>query len=128
MSSGISYVRGNRIEKVGSVNVEASRGISTNFAENQIVTANYGNYVICDEYVGIFDTEQLLEITLYDSAQNSISEYEGTTSTPSGISVGKANVRAVSFNEGTKGAPTAKYYIYLFNIRMNSGKKLFPQM
>lgn len=122
MSSGISYVRGNRIEKVGSVNVEASRGISTNFAENQIVTANYGNYVICDEYVGIFDTEQLLEITLYDSAQNSISEYEGTSSTPSGISVGKANVRAVSFNEGTKGTPTAKYYIYLFNIRMNSGK------
>jgi hypothetical protein len=122
MSSGIAYVRGNRIEKISTVNVEADRAIATEFAENQIVTANYGNYVICDEFVGVFDTEQLSEVTLYDSPQNSISEYEGSTSTPVGTSVGKANVRAVSFEDGVKGSPTGKYYVYLFNIQMNSGK------
>ena len=122
VSTGIGYVRGYRIEKLGPTKIEAPRATTTEVAQNQIITANYGNYVICDEFLGVFDTEQLSEIDLYDSPQNAISEYEGTSSTPSGTVVGKANVRAVAFEDGVKGSPTAKYLLYLFNIRMNSGK------
>ena len=122
VSTGIAYVRGNRIEKIGSTRVEAPRAITTEVAQNQIVTGNYGNYVICDEFLGAFDTEQLSEVTLYDQPQNAISDQEGTSSSPSGSIVGYANVRAVVHETGTKGLPQTQYYVYLFNIRMNSGK------
>jgi hypothetical protein len=122
VSSGIGYVRGFRIEKIGATKVETSRATTTEIAQNQIISANYGNYVICDEYLGAFDFESLAEVTLYDAAQNAISEYEGSSASPTGSVVGKANVRAISYFYGTKGLPTCQYLIYLFNIRMNSGK------
>jgi hypothetical protein len=122
VSPGVGYVRGIRIETIGTSRVEAPRGIQTRVAQNQIVTANYGNYVICEEYLGQFDFEQISEVTLYDQPQNAISDYEGVTSSPSGTIVGYANIRAVVFDSGTRGLPTARYYVYLFNIRMDSGK------
>lgn len=122
ISPGVAYVRGYRIEKVGTTLVEAPRATTTKVSQNQLVTANYGNYVVCDEVLGVFDTEQLAEVTLYDTAQNAISEYESISSAPTGSVVGKANIRAVVYETGTKGIPTAQYYLYLFNIRMNSGK------
>ena len=76
VSPGIAYVRGHRIEKIGTTKGEAPRATTTEVEQNQIITANYGNYVICDEFLGVFDTEQLSEIDLYDSPQNAISEYE----------------------------------------------------
>lgn len=122
MSSGIGYVRGHRVELIGTSRVEVPRATTTEYAQNQIFTANYGKYVICDEYVGIPDIENVYNINLYDTAQNSISEYEGNSSAPSGSAIGTADVRAVVYNSGTKGQPSTKYYIYLFNIQMNSGK------
>ena len=122
VSSGIGYVRGFRIEKVGSTKVEAPRATTTEVAQNQIISANYGNYVICDEFAGAFNFETLSEITLYDTAQNTISEYEGSTASPTGSIVGYANIRAISHYSGTKGLPDCQYLVYLFNIRMNSGK------
>lgn len=119
---GIGYVRGNRIEKVGISRILAPKAITTEIAQNQIVTANYGNYVICDEYLGQFDFEKLSEVALYDQPQNAISEYEGISASPSGSVVGYANIIAIVHEEGTKGIPSTKYYVYLFNIRMNSGK------
>lgn len=122
ISPGIAYVRGYRIEKIGTTKVEVPRATTTDIAQNQIVTANYGNYVMCDEFLGQCDFDQLSEVTLYNEAQNAVSDYEGVTSIPSGSAVGYANIRAVVFSEGTKGLPTAKYFVYLYNIRMNSGK------
>jgi hypothetical protein len=121
VSPGIAYVRGNRIEKIGTSKVETSRAITTSNAQNQIVSANYGNYVICDEFLGSFDYESLAEVLLKDTAQNSFSEKEGITGSGAGTTIGYANVKAVKFYSGTKGVSTAQYAIYLFNIRMNSG-------
>ena len=122
VSPGTSYVRGYRIEKIGSTNLTVPRAKDTEVAQNQIVTANYGNYVICDEFLGAFNIEEMGAVDLYDTAQNAISDGEGISASLSGSKVGEANVRAVVYEEGTKGLPTSKYYVYLFNIRMNSGK------
>ena len=122
VSSGVAYVRGNRVEKLTNTLLEASKGTSTQFIQNKLVTANYGNYIICNEFLGTFDVEQNKEIELYDEAQTSLSDYEGVNVAPIGNLIGYANVRAVSFIDGTKGLPDARYYVYLFNIRMNSGK------
>lgn len=122
ISPGIAYVRGNRIEKIGPSKVIAPRAIDTEFALNQVVTGNYGSYVVCDEFLGLPDLNQLDEIELYDTAQNAISQRDGISSAPSGTRIGFANVRAVQYENGTKGLPSAQYLVYLFNIRMNSGK------
>jgi hypothetical protein len=121
ISPGIAYVRGSRVEKIGTTSVVAPRAIDTNFVQNQTLTANYGNYVICNEFLGAADLENMTEVSLYDTAQRSISEYESVSASPSGSVMGKANVRAVVFEQGTKGTTTAKYLVYLFNIRMNAG-------
>ena len=122
ISSGITYVRGKRIEKIGTTRLETSKAIETREAQNQIVTGNYGNYVIVDEFLGAFDFEQIVEVDLYDKAQNAISDREGISSSPVGSVVGKANVRSIVHFDGTKGNPECKYYLYIFNVRMNSGK------
>ena len=123
ISPGIAYARGYRVEKLGSTKVEIEKASTTNYSQNQIITGNYGNYVVCDEFLGTFNVEEISSVTLYDTAQNAISEYEGTDSAPSGSSVGTANIRAVEFNSGTrKGIANTTYLIYLFNIVMNSGK------
>lgn len=122
VSPGVAYVRGHRVEKIGPSRVEVERGITTEYAQNQLVTANYGNYVICDEYLGAFDYEQLSSINLYDQPQNAISDKEGIEASPSGNVVGTANVRAVVYSSGSKGNPTTQYRLYLFNIKMNTGK------
>lgn len=121
ISPGIAYVRGNRIEKIGPTKVESPRGITTAYAENQIITANYGNYVIVDELVGQFDTEKMSEVVLYNGWLRSISDAEGiSASLSAGTIVGYANVRAVEFYSGTKNNAKCQYLLYLFNIRMNS--------
>lgn len=121
-SPGVAYVRGYRIEKIGPSKISVERATTTDYAQNQIVTANYGNYVICNEYLGTFDYEQLSSVTLYDAPQSSISDKEGIEAAPTGNSVGTANIRAVVYYSGTKGKPTAQYKVYLFNIQMNTGK------
>ena len=122
VSPGVAYVRGYRVEKVGPTKIETPRAVTTQVAQNQLVTANFGNYVQCNEFLGSFDSETMEEVTLYDTAQKAISNYEGTSSTPKGSSVGKANIRAVMYDNGTKGTPQAIYLVYIFNIRMNSNK------
>lgn len=122
ISPGVAYVRGNRIEKIGPTKVLAPRAIETEFALNQVVTGNYGSYVICEEFLGLPDLNQIDEIELYDAAQNAITERDGISSAPNGNKIGYANVRAIDFSQGTKGLPTARFLVYLFNIRMNSGK------
>lgn len=122
ISSGIGYVRGRRVEKVGTSLGTVQRATSTNYRQNEIITSNYGNYVICDELVGAFDVENLQELTIYDSPQDSISEIEGSTSAPTGNAIGKANVRAVVHRTGERGNASTQYKVYIFNIEMNTGK------
>lgn len=122
ISPGIIYVKGYRKEKLNTFRVDTEKATTTREAQAQIVTANYGNYALVDEVGGVFDFDNVDEVVLYDAAQNCISEYEGVTTAPSGNIVGYANVRGFQYDSGLKGTNSAKYRMYLFNIRMNSGK------
>lgn len=128
ISPGVAYVRGNRIEKIGPTKLEVVRATTSEYALNQIVTANYGNYVKVDELAGIFDVENVGEVSLFDTAQNTLSDYEGITAANTGSDIGKANIRAVVYESGTKGQPNSQYLLYLSNIRMNSGKSFLTDV
>ncbi len=122
ISPGIAIVNGYRVELIGARRAETVRAITTDVAQNQVVTANYGNYVVCDEVVGAPTYDKLTEVTLYDAAQNSISDTEGVTGGPAGSIVGYANIKQIVYSSGTKGTAEAQYFVYLQNIRMSSGK------
>ena len=122
VSAGISYVKGTRVELTGTRRVGTTRANTTQTVQNIALTTNYGNYVYCKEVVGAMNFDKLGEVKLYDATQTAITDREGASGGLSGNIVGYANIKSVVFYSGTKGQPSAQYYVYLFNIRMNAGK------
>lgn len=121
VSTGIAYVKGNRIEKIGSSRVTTDRAYTEDTSEAQIVTMNYGNYAIVNELMGQFD-DNSPEVTIYDAAQTTLTDLEKASGARAGNIVGYANLRSLVFYSGTKGIPSCQFLAYLDNIRMNSGK------
>jgi len=122
ISTGIAYVKGYRIEKIGTSNIVTTRAFTTQTSEAQIVTANYGKYVIVDQMLGTFDYKNLDEVQLYDQAQASITDLEDPDAARSGNNIGNAHIRMVEHYSGTKGIANCQYLVYLDNVRMNSGQ------
>ncbi|PCJ96774.1 MAG: hypothetical protein COA52_00785 [Hyphomicrobiales bacterium] len=120
-SPGIAYVDGARVELIGSKKIEVERAVTTDEAQAQIVTANFGNYVIIEEVLGNFDIDNIAEVDIYDTAQNAVSEVDGAGSAPSGSAIGTANIRSFAYNNGTKGTGDCQYRMYIFNVKMDSG-------
>jgi hypothetical protein len=122
ISPGLAYIKGSRVEIVGTRRVTGYRANTTQIAQNKVITANYGNYVYCKEVLGAANFDTLGEVALYDTAFTAISDREGLTGGTSGSVVGFANIKTVVYYSGTRGTSEAQYYVYLFNIRMNAGK------
>lgn len=122
VSPGSGYAQGNRVELLKQIPVAIKRGIDTVVAESQVVTSNYGNYILVNEMVGVFDFTSAQQVTLYDTAQQACSRKTFSNTGVAGNAVGVANLRCVKINSGIQGSPTAVYEFYLFNIRMNAGK------
>lgn len=127
ISPGIGWVKGNRVELLSTKRVETDRATTTADSQAAITTLNYGYYALVDELVGTFDFDQLNSIDIYDTAQNSISDIEGTGSAPSGNKIGTANIRMLTYNTGAKGTSSATYRAFLTNITMNSGASFSTQ-
>lgn len=122
ISSGTAYVKGYRVEKIGTSNVVTTRAATNTTSESQIITANYGNYVVVDQVMGHFDFKGLDEVALYDTAQSTVTDMEKASGARAGSVIGYANIRALDYYDGTKGLANTQFLAYLDNIRMNSGK------
>ena len=112
---GVAYVEGKRIDIVNTLTVDMREGTDTRGVESQDVLANYGSYVVVDDYFGIFEFDPPTKVDLYDTEQNatSISSFA-----PAGAKVGESHVRAVVREPGEDD----QYRLYLFNIIMNDGE------
>ena len=125
ISPGIAFAQGHRVELFAAADVDIKRGADTDSAEAQLISTNYGNFVIADEFGGSFDFAQLNEIDLYDTYQLALTN-GSTTGTfkpsPTGTKIGTATVRSVVPYDGVNGDPSAQFAVYLFNIQMNTTK------
>jgi len=97
---GIAYVEGKRVEIIDNYSIDFERGTDTDTVENQDIVANYGHYVLVDNFAGIFDHKINASVDLKNSGATTI---------------GSANVRSVVRENATQ------FRIYLFNISMTSG-------
>ena len=124
VSSGIVYVNGYRKEKgPGTSYVPASKATDFKLSNAQTVSTSFGNYVIVNECVGVFDFDKLGSVTLYDEAQFAITQVEGTTAAAVGNIIGTATVTGFQFDNGNKGASTAQYRLYLTNVVLNANRR-----
>lgn len=100
ISDGTAYVNGYRVAKNYPTEIIVPRAQDTAVLENEVVAANFGNYVIADTLFGTLDITNFAEINL-----NSNNTFSGST-------IGTARVRSVdAVGDGT-------YRVYLFNINM----------
>lgn len=114
---GTAYVKGYEIKTTNSKYLTTEK--STTFANvgNQIASASLGSYITINDMVGHLPLDTGIEIELYDTFQDRITN--GTfTATQTGSKIGTARVASIEYNTGTLGTAEAKSDLYLMDIRM----------
>ena len=104
ISPGLAYVNGYRAEKQYPTRIRIEKAQETTSLNNQVVAANYGNYVICDNLVGVPNVN-VFQVRNLRSATG----HGGTT-------IGTCRARYIE-EDG------ANYRLYIFDVVMNSGQK-----
>jgi hypothetical protein len=126
---GLGYVQGYRVEYADTNRANIRKGTDTLYFPNQIVTANYGNYVIVNELAGVFDINTLDDVGLYATAATKLTagDYTPTGSAPANL-IGTAKVRGLEYDSGIPGTPSCTYRMYLFDINITAGNFSFADV
>ena len=101
---GTAYVNGYRANTNVPTSLRVTKPSTTEIVNNQVVAANYGNYVSVASIVGVPNINEFERWVLFDSVARAV-----------GDSIGTARIRLVE-EDG------ALYNMYLFDIRMNTNK------
>ena len=117
-----SYVSGYRNQIIVKTPIEFEKGLTTQYVEQTNTQINYGQYIEVKEVVGGWDIMESTTVDLYDTAQQVITNLAHSTATAAGSAIGTARVRSIEYVSGNKGTADARYYLYLYDIVMNSGK------
>ncbi len=104
VSPGTAYVQGYRANRDVNSIIPVLKPRTTVTENNQVVAANYGNYILCNGNKGIPDTNTIEEMDLR------------TATTYGGSTIGTARVRFVEEDDGFN------YRLYLMQIVMNTGE------
>ena len=122
VEKGIGYVSGNRISIESSVFRNADKATDWDTKDGRTIGQAFGNYIYAKEVVGTWDFQGLREVALHDAKQRGISGKNLGTQGASGSSIGTARVRGFQWHSGTAGTASGQFRIYLFDVKMNSGK------
>ena len=117
-----SYVAGYRNQIITKTPIEIEKGLSTAYVQQTKTQINYGQYIEVKEVVGGWDIMESTLVDLYDTPQQVITNLAHSTATVAGSAIGTARVRSIEYVSGTKGTADARYYLYLYEIEMLSGK------
>ena len=98
-------------------------------ATDTTLTTSYGNYIEIDEMAGVWDIGSLTNgdgvVDLYDGTIGAATYVLGTGNvnnvTNSNTKIGEAKVRQIVYSSGTIGTASAKYKLYLYDIKITSG-------
>lgn len=121
ISPGTGYVKGYDFTTLVSENLAIDKGLDTKFQDSVEIQTSYGSYLIINEAVGSWDVVSGSKISIYNTAQQRITNKVGATGAQTGSLIGTARVRAVQLASGTPGTPTAQYYLFIYDINMTAG-------
>lgn len=114
VSAGKAYVYGYEIEKIATSYVPVSKSRDFEKVEDNLFSADYGNYILVDNMNAVPNVSDLPKVELYDKYTTT----KGLKS--SGNLVGTARVRAIQYHSGT--GNNTIYKLFLFDIAMKSDK------
>ena len=117
-----SYVSGYRNQIIIKTQIELEKGLDTQYVEQTKTQINYGQYIEVKELVGAWDVMESTLVDLYDTPQQVITNSAHSTASVTGNLIGTARVRSIEYVSGTKGTADARYYLYIYEIVMNTGK------
>ena len=122
INPGKAYIYGYDFENLVTNYAEVDKGVDYQIAEQQVVAANYGNYVVVKEVVGHWPINTVQTVNLYDTAETRITNREFSSTTPSGVLLGTAKLKALQYSGGSNvGTSNAQFYAYLHDIKMTAG-------
>lgn len=104
ISPGTAYVNGYRAATIAPTTIQVEKPDTTQTVNNQVVAANFGNYVVVDDVIGVPNINEFERWVLFDSTARAV-----------GDSIGTARIRLVEEDGGD-------YNFYLFDIQMNTNK------
>ena len=126
---GLAYIDGYRVETNTNYYKDIRKGTNTEIIPNTTISLNYGNYIQVKELGGLFNFSIGSTISLRDTAAtyltssiNASSQFTTPAPTAANKEIGTARIRSLVLVSGSAGEPGAIYYMYLFDIRMNTGK------
>lgn len=127
---GSAYIDGYRTATFDTFSTSLPRIADTKLTSQNISLA-YGNYVVIDNVVGLFQFSTGDTINLYDTATSyldDISNVQTGTITPTGNIIGTARIRSmvplgnIIPENAQIGSAASQYRLHLFEVNMNSGK------
>lgn len=119
-----AYVSGFRNQIITKTPVDLVKGLTTQYVEQTKTQINYGQYLEIKEMVGSWDFMEGTKVDLYDDVQEAITNGGFSSQTLSGSKIGEARVRAIEYVSGVQGTADARYYLYIYEVVMNSGKTI----
>lgn len=121
VSSGVGYVRGNRVEYLSSRKIETDRAIDTKTVSQQNISLNYGSYVYVKECSGTVNFSSFPTVNIYDGVLTAVSSSHSPNTAGKNL-IGTAKVKQILLHSGSPGAPDTVYRLYISDIQMISGK------
>lgn len=121
IGSGIGYVDGYRMEIEDIVRTPIRKGTDTANLASQVISTNYGNYVLINEMLGNFDFTSGGSVNLRNAAATDVTDNYGGGPTTPGSLIGTAKIRSFVYHSGDIGTPSATYRLYLYDIALNPG-------
>ena len=127
---GVAYVMGYRNETLTTEFIETDKATDTKHETGINVSTNFGNYVIVNEVVGIWDPTVVQSISLRDTVGRAVTSGSvalGAGAAP-GSEIGTAKIRGFQYESGTMGQKNGTYRMYLFDINMTVSEKSFSDV
>lgn len=121
LEAGKAYVRGFEHETFQTEYVVVPKGLTTVNQQEIPISTAYGNYILVNEFCGLWDLNTGDRISLRSAAQGAVTDGTFSAATAPGSEVGTARVKQIVYESGTVGAAAAQFRLYLYDIQMSSG-------
>jgi len=121
LEAGKAYVRGYEHETFQTEYVVVPKGLTTVNQQEIPISTAYGNYILVDEFCGMWDLNTGDKVSLRSAAAGAITATTFSATAAAGSQVGTARVKQIVYESGTVGTAAAEYRLYLYDIAMSSG-------
>lgn len=121
LEAGKAYVRGYEHETFQTEYVVVPKGLTTVNQQEVPISTAYGNYILVNEFCGLWDLNGGDRVSLRSAAQGAITDTTYSAASAPGSEVGTARVKQIVYESGTPGTAAAEYRLYLYDIILSSG-------